>query len=305
MKDEDSSWKNPTVVKANSLIQAGYRLSLAEQRTLLSAIAQIGQEDQPTDQTTYSVDVSALADIANLDRRKAWEHLRDTSIRLFRREVRIEHGPNGSDETPQGGRICITGWVQSIFLVESEGRVELRFSKDILPYLSMLQSEFTSYKLRHVARMKSTHGVRLYELLQQWRQTGGREIEIDELKRMFGVAGKYASIGDFKKYVIEKATADVNACSDLHVEWGQRKRGRRVAAIQFKFKPKNPQQLKPEASSQSITGNRPNPGATFDPEANRGTARRAQTVEAKDAAKRAMEEIRAMGLSSQNPDEER
>jgi plasmid replication initiation protein len=241
MDELDESAKNPTVVKANSLIQAGYRLTLAEQRVLLGAIALIGKDDEPTDQTTYSVTANALADLSGSAAQQAYRELADAAQRLYRREVRIEGGANGEGQGPHG-RVTMTRWVQSIYYVPDEGRIELRFSHDVLPYLSMLQREFTSYQLKHVATMRSTHGVRLYELLQQWRLAGAREIEIEDLRRMFGIEGRYKAIKDLKRYVIEPAVRDVNDCSDLHVEWGQRKAGRKVAAIQFQFQPKKKQQ---------------------------------------------------------------
>ena len=246
----DASSKNPTVVKSNSLIQAGYRLTLAEQRVLLSAIAQIGKDEQPTDQTMYSVTANALADLTGAAAQQAYRDLASAAHRLYRREVRIEKGPNGDEKGPKGNRITMTRWAQTIDYVPDEGRIEMRFATDILPYLSMLQREFTTYKLRHVAEMSSTHGVRLYELLAQWRQAGERELEIDEIRRMFGVEGRYKAIKDLKKYVIEPAVRDVNECSDLTVRWGQRKAGRKIAAIQFKFKPKR--QPKPETEPGKI-----------------------------------------------------
>ncbi len=243
----DASAGNPTVVKANSLIQAGYRLTLAEQRTLLAAIAQIGRDDQPTDQTTYTVTANALEDLTGTSAQRAYKELADAAHRLYRREVRIEGGPNGEEEGPKG-RVTMTRWVQEVDYIPDEGRIKIRFAHSILPYLSMLQREFTSYKLRHVATMRSTHGVRLYELLQQWRQVGEREIDIKELRQMFGVEGMYGSLPDLKKRVIEPAVRDVNECSDLDVTWGQRKAGRRVAAIQFQFKPKK--QKKTESKNE-------------------------------------------------------
>lgn len=238
MDELDASSKHPTIVKANSLIQAGYRLTLAEQRVLLSAISHIGKDDEPTDQTMYSVTANALADLTGSAAQQAYRELADAAHRLYRREVRIERGPNGDEKGPQSKRVTMTRWVQSIDYVPDEGRVKLRFSKDILPYLSLLKREFTSYKLQHVMTMRSTHGVRLYELLSQWRQAGERELEINEIKRMFGVEGRYKSTKDLKARVIEPAVRDVNECSDLMVKWGQRKAGRRIAAIQFTFKPK-------------------------------------------------------------------
>ena len=59
----------------------------------------------------------------------------------------------------------VTCWVQSVDYIDQEGRIELRFGKDILPYLTGLQREFTRYALSDVAKMTSAHAIRLYELL--------------------------------------------------------------------------------------------------------------------------------------------
>ena len=287
MDELDASSKNPTVVKANSLIQAGYRLTLAEQRTLLAAIALIGKDDTPTDKETYTVTASALEDLSGKTAQRAYQELAEAAHRLYRREVRIEKGTNGEELGPADKkglrrRITMTRWVQEVEYVEDEGRIELRFSHSILPYLSMLQREFTSYKLKHVATMRSTHGVRLYELLSQWRQVGEREIEIREIRRMFGVEDRYSSIADLKKRVIEPAVRDVNECSDLSVRWGQRKAGRKIAAIQFKFKPKA---AKKEAKAVASTTDRRRDGRLTRTE----IERRARPGESYEDAERRLE----------------
>lgn len=231
----DPSEKDPTVVKSNCLIQAGYRLSLAEQRVLLAAIAKIGKDDEPTDRTLYEITASGLIDISDMSERRSYQALAEAVHRLWRREVRIERGPNGNEKGPKGTRITMTRWVQSVDYLPNEGRIKVRFATDILPYLSLLQKEFTQYRYRYIARMHSTHGIRLYELLMQWRQVGERNIDLDNLRRMFGVSDQYPNIRDLKRRVIEPAVRDVNECSDLKVEWSQRKAGRRVVAIRFAF----------------------------------------------------------------------
>jgi plasmid replication initiation protein len=239
LPEYDPSSKNPTVVKANSLVQAGYRLTIAEQRLMLSAICQVNSKEDLSDQEVYSVSAEEFAANSGIPIKKAYEELSAAAQRLYRREVRIERGPNGVNNGPRG-RVTMTRWVQSVDYIESEGRVTLRFGTDIVPYLSMIQREFTSYELRHVATMRSTYGVRLYELLQQYRDFGEREIEIEDLRRMFGVPeGSYKAIKDLKHRVIEPAVRDVCEKSDLTVTWTQRKAGRRIAAILFRFTPKH------------------------------------------------------------------
>lgn len=222
------------VVKANALIEASYRLTLAETRVILSAIAQVRRDEAPTDEVLYEVRANALADVSGIAAKKAYEQLKDAAQKLESRRIRLYEGPNGR----KSPRVTSTCWVQTVVYIPDEGRVELRFSRDVLPYLSQLREQYTRYELENVAGMRSTHGVRLYELLVQWRAHGEREIEIDEFRRLFGIEGRYPSVKDLKKYVLVPAVRDVNECSDLYVDYGQAKRGRRVSAFQFRFWPK-------------------------------------------------------------------
>ncbi|MGG6549489.1 UNVERIFIED_CONTAM: replication initiation protein, partial [Prevotella sp. 15_C9] len=64
----------------------------------------------------------------------------------------------------------------------------------MLPYLTELTKQFTKYALADVAKMDSTHAIRLYELLMQWDSIGQREIEIDQLRKWFQLEGRYPSI---------------------------------------------------------------------------------------------------------------
>lgn len=142
----------------------------------------------------------------------------------------------------------ITGWVQTIIYVEGEGRIELRFSKDMLPYLTDLQREFTRYSLADVAKMSSVYGVRLYELLVQ--QPGGRrEIALSDLRNWLQLEGRYQSIKDFKARVIQPAVEQINEHSPLAVRWDQRKTGRRVTHLVFTYVNKTKAQLKAAAKS--------------------------------------------------------
>ena len=89
--------------------------------------------------------------------------------------------------------------------MDSRGVVGLRFSKDILPFLSNLSTEFTKYLASDLIGVTSTHAIRLYELLMQYRSLGKREIEIDKLRWMFELQNKYPVWADFKNgYLIKQ-----------------------------------------------------------------------------------------------------
>lgn len=236
------------VYKSNALVEASYRLTPAEQRIMLSCIAQVRRDQPITDEVLYSVSATEYAALADTESHSVYKELADAALRLKRREVWIAERPNGNGSREE---TLITGWVQSIRYRKAEGRVELRFSKDMLPYLTQLTEQFTRYALGDIARLNSGYAIRLYELLCQWRDAGERVVSVEWLRDTFLLEGKYPAIKDFKKRVIEPAVEQINEHTSLWVKWDQRKTGRRVSHLVFTFGEKaNGKKAKKAAANQ-------------------------------------------------------
>ena len=130
-------------------------------------------------------------------------------------------------------------WVQSIRVLESKSVVGLRFSKEILPFISNLSREFTKYSLSDIAGMSSAYAIRIYELLSQYRSIGKREISVENLRTMLELGKRYPLFADLKRWVIDTAVDQINEYSPLNVKYEQKKTGRKVTHIQFSFKEKS------------------------------------------------------------------
>lgn len=227
--------KELQVVKSNHIISASYRLSVAEQRVILSCIAQVRRDQQVSDDVFYSVTAADLAAMCGTDQRTAYRDLAAAAERLFERRITILFEPDGSERHP---RKRLTRWVQDVDYVPGEGRVSLRFGKTILPFLTGLTEQFTRYQLSDVAKMTSAHAVRLFELLAQYGSVGQREISVEELRDWFQLGDGYQALKDLKRRVLDPAVEQVNQHSPLQVVWAQRKTGRRVSHLLFTFGPK-------------------------------------------------------------------
>ncbi|MCG5526301.1 replication initiation protein [Ectothiorhodospira haloalkaliphila] len=220
----------PHIYKSNALIEASYRLNLQEQRIILACIAQVNRSQPITDERMYRVTAKDLATLAGSRPDSAYKELKSATETLFDRRLTVYEEPNGGRPEKMTIR-----WVQSVKYKEQEGCVEIRFGKDILPYLTELTRRFTRYALSDVARMSSSHAIRLYELLMQWRDTGTREIGIDWMRQRLGIEDKYPAYKDLRRYVIEPAVKQINAHSPIRVKWEARKTGRKVTHLAFSF----------------------------------------------------------------------
>lgn len=238
---------NLTIYKSNKVIEAGYKLNTNEQRLILMAIGKVNSQIALSATDRIEVTAKEFAQRFHISEDKAYQSLKEVAEQLFERYVIID---NPDPEIPTL-KYTKTRWISSIDYHPEMGKVSLYFAQRMLPYLSQLQGKFTFYLLENISEMSSIYGIRLYELLMQWRTTGEREIEIEWLKRQFELDKGYDRMDNFKARVIEPAVKDINEHSNYLVSYEQRKTGRAVTHLIFTFAEKKPEQ--PEVTPKAIT----------------------------------------------------
>jgi plasmid replication initiation protein len=234
--------KQEIVTKSNRLIEASYRLDIAEQRIILMAISDsrnTGQGITPDNFLTIRAD--DYATLFGIDMAHAYNQLKGAAKTLFNRQVVVR----GIDKETGKPSITTARWVQEITYVEGAGLIRVLFSSMMTPYITRLEKEFTSYKIESVSKMTSTYAIRLYELLIQWEKIGTRDIDLQDIKNMLGVDTEYASLKNFKARVLDVAVSQVNDHSDLNVSYENIKLGRVVTGFRFSFESKPAPKPKP------------------------------------------------------------
>ena len=115
------------VVKHNRVIEAAYKLTLAEQRVLLSVIAKIDSTIQIPLDAEFCITASEIRDLFDLDSSQSYRELKKSIDRLYERTVAIK----GEDEHLR--------WLSWKKYDKGNGRVFIQFSQKIIPYLSQLR----------------------------------------------------------------------------------------------------------------------------------------------------------------------
>lgn len=234
------------VVKDNSLIQASYTLGLAEQRLILLAILKARETGQGIDHNSLlRVHAHAYAEHFRIDKGNSYEIIKDASKGLFDRYVTYH------DKNPKTGndRSFHCRWVDKIGYEKATGMVYMRFTADVVPLITRLEEQFTSYELEQISQLGSGYAIRLYELLVQWRSVGKTNIfELAKFRQQLGVEEeKYSRMSDFKKYVLDFSVKQINKHTDITVKYEQHKQGRTITGFTFKFK------VKPKAQKATHT----------------------------------------------------
>ena len=244
---------NDLVVKSNTLINASYSLTLAEQRLIGLAIVKANNQHKEVDTNTMLVVTAAeYVDMFKVDRAAAYMALKDASERLFSRYFTYdiysrEYGKEYDLKPPRklstsDDLIKVKSrWVQKIAYREKSGAVYFQFSTDLIPLITNLKEYFTSYYLSQTSDFSSTYATRLFELLMQWKSTNAIPVmALHELRNSLGVEeNQYKLVADFKKRVLDIAVNQINETTDYKIEYEQHKEGRTITGFSFKFKLKN------------------------------------------------------------------
>lgn len=225
---EETGLLNNLVSKSNSLVRASYKLLLQEQRLVLAAISKLDSRKSHmtprNNQTKVRITAIEFANTFGIDRRKAYEELREATNELFERKI----------TEIDGKKTTKARWVSKVQYHDGEGWAELTFAEDIMPMLTLLREKFTTYRLQQVAGLRSVYSIRVFELLAQFMNTGLLRISIADLVSQLDLP--YTRYVDIVRRVIQPAVDELQAKSSLEIEWRPIKEGRAVKTIEFVFR---------------------------------------------------------------------
>jgi len=132
---------------------------------------------------------------------------------------------------------------QHIKYITGEGRIEVKLSESIRPYLFHLKNNFTSFELLSALRLTSKHAKRIYTICSQWKDKGEtKKFDLLDLKKTLGLVdakGKeeYTMITTFCQKVLDVGVKQINEHTDLHISYALEKKGRAFKNVVFTVKP--------------------------------------------------------------------
>jgi plasmid replication initiation protein len=116
-----------------------------------------------------------------------------------------------------------------------EGSLTIKFTEEIMPYLAQVQKKYILYNLKEVANFGSLYTTRLYELIQEFKDTGWIEKSVNQLREIFAVGKKFPDYYDFKRYTFAHAIDEINSQYDMNLKFEEIKEGRKVVLIRLEF----------------------------------------------------------------------
>jgi plasmid replication initiation protein len=226
------------VSMSNALTRGAQGLGLAEKRIIALALAKTdsvpAKDLMLSKMSGWLVQLNALeyAETYEVDANTAYEQLQSSAKALLNRTWKtITPGKRG--EVIREGN-----WVSFIEYAEGEGRVEIRFTPEVAPHVLALRAQFTTYKLKQAAALRSIYAWRLYECCESWRSKGVWKVSIDDFMNAMDAPNSCRKdFGNLRMRVIEPAVTEIRAKNNLVLDWEAERAGRKVIGLVFRFSP--------------------------------------------------------------------
>jgi plasmid replication initiation protein len=229
--------KTPKVYKNKKLNNANFgTYNLNDYQVFLQLVSKLGKVDingtykQPQElerihtitakefSTAFGIDLSTAYGVL----KRAGKRLADTSLTLQQPEL------NEIWSIP----VCRVSKYNT-----KEGSLTIEFNDLIMPYLSQIKQKFVLYNLKEVANFGSLYSTRLYELIQEFKDTGYIIKSVAQLRDIFAVGNKFKLYGDFKRKTFAHAVDEINAQYEMNLRFKELKEGRKVVSVRFEFTP--------------------------------------------------------------------
>ena len=212
---------NALVAKDNVLIPQLARFELSELRFLAYCLAYYNSKEQKNRRVTARV--TDLCTFFPMHESSAYRVIKQVIISLGKKPAEFQIAK----------KRCLYHWFSGLEYETDAGEFTFCISPEMEPYLLGLAGNFTQWRLGDVYQFKAASTWKLYENLAQWKQLRKWVVNLDELRLRLGVAGKYPRWNSLRQFLIDPAVEEINAVSDLRVEYQQEKRGRRIGGLVF------------------------------------------------------------------------
>lgn len=248
----DPTTRERSVTIKNELVRRIQRMKLSEKRLLALAIAKCNPKAKilkdkamrldPMTGTApgWTIRVTAQEFVEaypHIEPKHAYSELKQAAENLF--ECKVEWDEEVIERRQKTTKRHSVRWIYETVDTTTSGWVDLKFSPSIAPYLLGIESEFTKYKLKLAADLRSIYSWRLLEIIAQYRDTGFVSIGYDDFCQAVGAPDSCVKdSGQLRRRVIEPAIKELREKNGLALEWEPIKpAGRKVTGFRFKFNP--------------------------------------------------------------------
>lgn len=230
--------KTPKTYKSKKLNNANFgNFHHTDYQVFLHLVSKIGGVDkygkylQPEQlKKEYVLTAKEFSELFNVSLPNCYGILKQAVDKLMKTDLKVERV-----DLQEIWRINICSMAK---YNNKQGTITINFTDHIMPYLVQeVKKKFILYNLKEIANFGSLYTTRLYELIQEFKETGWMLKTVEQLREAFAVGDKFKLYGHFKTKTFAHACQEINANYDIDLRFEEIKKSRKVVAIRFSFKP--------------------------------------------------------------------
>lgn len=244
--------KTPKVYKNKKLNNANFgTYNLNDYQVFLHLVSKLGKIDvngtykQVTDlEREHLLTAKEFSQVFDVDLDSCYRVLKNAGKKLMESSITLEE--------PELFRTQQINICSKVTYLHKEGSIKVKFTDDIMPYLAQVKQKFVLYNLKEVANFGSLYSTRLYELIQEFKDTGYIIKSVAQLREVFAVGKKFPDYNNFKRYTFSHAVSEINSQYEMNLRFEELKEGRKVVSIRFEFTPSHTAQGYNPATKQMV-----------------------------------------------------
>jgi plasmid replication initiation protein len=195
----------------------------------IGGVDELGKYLQPEQlQREHILTAKEFSEVFNTDIHNSYRLLNKACRKLMKTDLSLAR-----NETAELWQINVCSMAK---YNKKEGRITIQFTDSIMPYLSQVRKKFVLYNLKEIANFNSLYTTRLYELIQEFKDTGYIVKSVEDLRKSFAVGESFKRYNDFKRFTFDHACKEINLNHAMNLGYEEIKESRKVVAIKFIFK---------------------------------------------------------------------
>jgi plasmid replication initiation protein len=223
------NFKDETIVKANSLIEARMQFTANEYKLINYLLGKIKMNDRYF--RTFDISIQELNKycFGGISGTKTYNYIKNDYSQAFASKNITIKGENG---------VSIYNWF-TLIDTNKHGIFSICFSPELQDFLleenaNYDKGSYTKYKLSNILNLKSFYTIRIYELLKQYEKLGKRVFKLEGIRYILGIEkNQYKRYDNFRRRILLPSIELINSYTDLKVSFEENKLGRNVNEITF------------------------------------------------------------------------
>ena len=221
------------VRQSNEIIEANYKLTIAEQKIMLCFIANI--DTTKSNFEVSQISAKSLSAACGFNPKSGYRQLQLTLKKLLGRSIILQRR--------DGSGWYGSHWVQSCDYVPSKAGedhlsyVQYELDSQLCPYFLQLRERFLKSDLKSLVSFSHIYSVRFYMIFKNRLEIGHIRYTFADLIKLFELPKSYeASTANLKNKIIKLSVNEINKKSNIVVEYTYYKgNGRKHIGVDFKF----------------------------------------------------------------------